>query len=82
MGVRLTKFKIRNGKNMFCFHKYKKINERQQECSKCGAIRTIECPHVFEEKDWWEIQHNGKTKRIKYRYVCKNCGEAKIVEID
>jgi hypothetical protein len=65
---------------MFCFHRYGKIENGYQYCSKCGIAKAIPCSHTWKLTN--EIVVTGgwsETIPLGYIYVyhCNRCGEVK-----
>ena len=64
-----------------CSHTFGPAVDRTQTCTKCGMVRVIECPHVWEKGGDHAISHTdiatGKeiiTLKIYIR-KCSKCGE-------
>jgi hypothetical protein len=64
---------------MWCFHKYGKIEDGYQSCSKCGKIIPVPCNCIWKKLSVTEkcaIQ-DGQTRVVGEVYVleCTKCGD-------
>jgi uncharacterized membrane protein YvbJ len=71
----------------FCIHKFGKVEDNYQYCSKCGkAIEApkVKCDHKWETIVEGDVSSNITSRIIKKVYVnrCIICGEIKRVEIE
>lgn len=60
---------------MFCFHKWGKIEDGYQYCSKCGVARTVSCSHIWGELGSADMFTFGKVTGRMYVLKCNKCGE-------
>ena len=69
---------------MFCFHKYDKLVENTQYCTKCGKARRLPCQHKWKRTEDFKIsdKYTDITDRIKILYTCEYCGEIKLETIN
>ena len=66
---------------MFCFHKWGKIEEGYQYCSKCNAARPVKCNHKWVTLNSGDISrrspYSGEWRCIGKSFYsrCEKCGE-------
>ena len=62
---------------MFCCHKWGKIENKYQYCTKCNQARPVKCNHNWEEKEAMKLLGvNSKAwKHTQYIMKCTECGE-------
>lgn len=65
-----------------CKHKFGRVDDRYQYCSKCGAAKTAparECEHVWERvnKLTEENRFNGSLVKVTYIMECTKCRDMK-----
>ena len=63
-------------KEMFCFHKFGKLENNIQYCSKCGKARRVKCQHNYTLVEKYSItNYLGNNNRIIHVLKCVDCGK-------
>ena len=65
---------------MFCKHKYGKVEDGYQYCTKCGTAREVGCNHQWErigEMKRKALWSSSGFSEITFVLQCKKCGDIK-----
>ena len=67
---------------MFCRHKYGKIEDGYQHCTKCNKAIVVPCNHKWNKlKEYRAIKRYemwGTQESIEYHLQCEHCGNIKV----
>ena len=69
---------------MFCKHKYGKIEDGYQYCTKCNKAIVVPCNHKYRRIDAQKVVKTsamGRKESIEYTSECIKCGDIKVTEI-
>jgi hypothetical protein len=66
---------------MFCFHKYGKIEDGYQYCSKCGKAKVAPCIHNWNFYKEYKKEVGGCGYTIVIVRKCSKCHEIDYQEI-
>jgi hypothetical protein len=80
---------IKKGDEMFCNHKYGKVEDGYQYCEKCGKATLIGLPEVLPCQHYWKVIKSYEVSNrlygniYKHQFIlqCDKCGEIKNQEL-
>lgn len=65
---------------MFCRHKYGKIEDGYQHCTKCNKAIVVPCNHKWIKQENIHTRNGfGNVERVQRVLQCSTCGDMKTV---
>ena len=65
---------------MICFHKYGKVENGYQYCSKCGKAARVKCSHIwknYKQYNCFDSKLDEIPRYVKFILMCQKCGSLK-----